>query len=556
MSLMSMRRKMASTQFAQIIFWVLIVVFIAGVFLWSIPNSGIIGTRGGGYTGDVPGGNVVVATVNGQNIYAGDLDEPVVQPKDPHAEQFTLDNILPARKQIFEMLVERAVTSQAIRAKHIYTWGWVLRGIGHDLAVQQLADEHDKAREQVKTELAAAKTPEDRKKVKTEQQRVHEGLITAMQNLGEDDASSPTEDDYIQTFVTKMMDPTYSQYDSLHDLALWSLLGEKLVAELPINPCSEDFVKKINTTEVRARWIFVAAKDRTKAAMTAAKTSATQMHDQIVQENKTKPTLFAELAKAHSDDPQSAAKGGELGWISAASRNDVSPMALYLAFATNKNEVSPVMNVSGGYAFLNVEDTRDQKDLQGFSWDRDKKVLMLRAKYMFDDALGQGYVNLQRSYATVVPISAELKYYDAQAKSDQTTAQKLLPQLATNNSLPPLVTAGFKYVLLLQTKDPKAQIDLMNAIVQYAGSNAPGLQIKLGQAYEAIGDKKDALEQFQWALEGCDSTDYNQTLHQSLRVEFDRLKSDTDVKTVDKWLKDHPKQANGGGFPSFTIPQR
>ncbi|MGH9993224.1 MAG: SurA N-terminal domain-containing protein, partial [Nitrososphaera sp.] len=66
---------------------------------------------------------------------------------------------------------------------------------------------------------------------------------------------------------------------------------------------------------------------------------------------------FAQLAKAHSEDP-SAAQGGEMGWFT---QGQMLPPLDKAAFALKKGEVSPVVETSLGYHILKVEETREER---------------------------------------------------------------------------------------------------------------------------------------------------------------------------------------------------
>lgn len=85
--------------------------------------------------------------------------------------------------------------------------------------------------------------------------------------------------------------------------------------------------------------------DKAKAAAAALVEQARQGGD------------FAALAREHSDDPVTAKKGGELGWL----MKDALPEAMGQAvFALNAGEISDPIKTDDGYHVLKVEDKRNQ----------------------------------------------------------------------------------------------------------------------------------------------------------------------------------------------------
>jgi parvulin-like peptidyl-prolyl isomerase len=65
---------------------------------------------------------------------------------------------------------------------------------------------------------------------------------------------------------------------------------------------------------------------------------------------------FAQLAKQESDDP-SAAKGGDLGWMTQGQL----PPQLAPIFQLEKGQVSEVIETPIGYQIVKVEDTKSEK---------------------------------------------------------------------------------------------------------------------------------------------------------------------------------------------------
>jgi peptidyl-prolyl cis-trans isomerase D len=93
------------------------------------------------------------------------------------------------------------------------------------------------------------------------------------------------------------------------------------------------------------------------AADEATKTQAKNKVDEALAALKSGAS-FEDLAKKFSDDPGSATKGGDLGWINRGMMGDVFDNAL---FKLNKNEISEIVQSSFGYHIIKLVDIKGLK---------------------------------------------------------------------------------------------------------------------------------------------------------------------------------------------------
>ncbi|MCX9156437.1 SurA N-terminal domain-containing protein [Niveibacterium sp. 24ML] len=104
--------------------------------------------------------------------------------------------------------------------------------------------------------------------------------------------------------------------------------------------------------ERRARHILIeAAKDAGADKRAAAKAKAEALHKQVV----AKPDSFAVLAKANSQDPGSAANGGDLGFFARGAM--VKPFE-DAAFGLKVGQISAVVETDYGYHIIQLEEVR------------------------------------------------------------------------------------------------------------------------------------------------------------------------------------------------------
>lgn len=115
----------------------------------------------------------------------------------------------------------------------------------------------------------------------------------------------------------------------------------------------DDHIAQFRTEEeVRASHILIAAaKDASAADKAAAKAKAEALLKQV----KAKPASFAELARSASQDPGSAAKGGDLGYFGHGMMLKSFEDA---AFALKKGEISGLVQSDFGYHIIEVTDRK------------------------------------------------------------------------------------------------------------------------------------------------------------------------------------------------------
>lgn len=123
---------------------------------------------------------------------------------------------------------------------------------------------------------------------------------------------------------------------------------------LPVDPeevkkAFDDFASKNQVPETRqASHILIAVDVKAPAA---EKQKARAKADDILKQIKAKPASFADLAKAHSQDPGSAEKGGDLG---AFKRGDMVKPFSDAAFGMKAGDVSDVIETEFGYHIIKL----------------------------------------------------------------------------------------------------------------------------------------------------------------------------------------------------------
>lgn len=120
--------------------------------------------------------------------------------------------------------------------------------------------------------------------------------------------------------------------------------------------------------ETHVRQILIVPDSRTSSA--EAKTILTSLRKQILN-----GADFAKLAQKKSQDLKSAAKGGDIGWVSEKS---VLPQFYQVMSKLRNNEISEPFQSEDGWALIQVIDRRTQFNSNEAAWNRALEILTAR----------------------------------------------------------------------------------------------------------------------------------------------------------------------------------
>ncbi|MHB9026688.1 MAG: peptidylprolyl isomerase [Armatimonadota bacterium] len=567
MSLMSLRRKMAKRA-GPIILWVLVAVFLLGVFLWSVPNKSL---QGDGQA-QIPQHidiKKALALVDGITISTGDFESEFAKRlNDPtQSQQVGVTMVLNLRRQIFLELLQRTLVKAAMKRHHISDNIFAqntYRAMARDYATITIADLRKEAETTVREEAERAKK-DTKLKLRSVEEVLTEKLAGMMAQRGVTDVPKPTEKQFTNWFVNDFLlgkDKETGMYDQFIDHARMRRFGAMLIKELPTDPFSEAYVKKLQTQEVKASWIVINAKEQSTEALADAEKAAKAIHEQVVNN----PAGFAALAKQKSEHEMTKTTGGSLDWISADT-SFVPIVAQTLAFTLNKGEISPPTLVvvpsywgppQVGYAVLKVDDIRDRKVLpEGFNWDTQKQELILRTRQRYETQYGEFFLAQNRFRVKIEAVSPEVKAYIAEDAGDRNGADDAYRAALTETNVPELVKAGIKYTVSLKTPKSADKIPMLEAAMQYATADEiTSIQMTLARAYQTAGRKDEAIRAFENAEATASDTDRD-TREQILK-EYKHLGYTEGVKKLTKWLSEHKetKQTDTPSMPMGLPPTR
>ena len=169
-----------------------------------------------------------------------------------------------------------------------------------------------RAEADARQQAQSTKTPDEKKKLKTVDQLVQDNIKDMMSNAdpGVDDGP-PTPENFrnwlINRYLLKEKRELFSENANL------DLLGEQVMKQLPVNPLSEEFAKKMYTQDVRGRYIFIAAKSLTPAGLKEAQDSTNAAYDKVLKD----PKSFSDVTKTSATRHAARRRLSDSQWVKA-----------------------------------------------------------------------------------------------------------------------------------------------------------------------------------------------------------------------------------------------
>jgi len=552
MSLMSMRRKMAGKKSSAIIVWALIIVFTLGIVIMVLPNFSK--DMNGSPLGDMPSSKYgkVVATVNGDDVTLEQMNWLF----DKNINGINLDNAMSARQQVFEQLVTENVFRQVRKEQKIKVSAKDKTAVAKSMISSQLDEMYAYCEELAKTEAENAKKDEKAAAPRTAQAIYNEqiqAIVASYPDMSGVDTNNKEAfiNAFTKVYIAEDKNPQTGA-NQLEQLTAVTKLGKKLGKDLAVSPFTAEFAERFNTKEVKASWIFIAAKENTESSLNEAKKKAEEIRAAAVKD----PASFTKLAADNTDDFMTKfVKGeeGSLNWLNKSStQSNSSPIAIYMAFAYKKGTITPTMLVANtgyfgnkvGYGFVYVQDERDST-VKPKDWANVAKTKTEETTNTFASIIGANYVQYKTNIANIKRESAELKYYEV-AYTDSQKAAEILKVLAFDSSYSGVLSAAFKVVLLQSTENNAEKIILLNDIIANAGAEAPKFQIQLVRALIAEKRIDEAKDQLNFALMGISSNnDPDHKLHKDIQAIYKALGNKEKVAEIEKWMKENPVKKEG-----------
>lgn len=156
------------------------------------------------------------------------------------------------------------------------------------------------------------------------------------------------DEEFVKEHLKKTL--TYSKY-------IQSALDGIEITDADANEYYNNNIANFQKDEVRARHILVMTRGDGNEALTDAQKEEKLKLAQSILERAKAGEDFAELAKEFSDDPGSAANGGDLGFFG---KGQMVPEFEAAAFALNVGEISNIIETDYGYHIIKLEDKNQE----------------------------------------------------------------------------------------------------------------------------------------------------------------------------------------------------
>ncbi len=257
---------------------------------------------------------------------------------------------------------------------------------------------------------------------------------------------------------------------------------------------------------------------------------------------------FAELAKNSSDDPMTASKGGDLGWIR---RGNMPREFDEVAFSLKPGQVSGVVKSPWGYHIIKVEGKRLNlpKDFEKNKERYRQQVLADKKRQAWAD-----YMERLRKETPIEIVDPELRAYKLLEEGKQDEAIAALEEAVKQD--PTNVDARYQLALLYKQRGEKEKaVALLREIVESErGASLAEAHLALAELLMEMGKKDEAVESYRAASEWAVRSDFTSLfIHERCKQAFEELGRKDLAKQEEQWIEEYQKrQQETGGL--ITLP--
>ncbi len=554
------KRRISMGSPMEIIFWVIVVIFLVGAFYTFGGPSSQGGRKSEQGTRNV---SKIVAVVDGKEIPRAEFDsryQPRIRDV-PQTEFVTADRRL--KTGLLDAMIERLLMLAAVKKEGITASRADIEKKADELVQQELDQRFPNRKALAKYLRSKQKSMEQ---IKAEMKKK---LLEDTENLKETVLFQRLEDKIKSRVVVsdKDLEDNYTKIKAQHILIKPDELKAQDEKNQPAEATNGESPEATNG-ESAAENKPAAPADKNKDYKALAKQKAEELLARIKQGED-----FSELAKQFSNDPGSAKEGGMLrssrppepGADAAAGpseffgHGEMVPAFDKAAFALAKDQVSGVVETDFGYHIIKLLDRKTE-----YPPDYDKKKQDFRNE-LLEKKKGEAWTEYQGNLKKAAKIEVqdpELAAYRAADDGKQPEAIQLLAKAVQDDPQ----NAGAKYELatMLKSKgDADKAIQLLKELTENErAANSPQVHMDLADLYSQKQMKKEAIEEYKAASEWAQTYDYQSMfMHQQIKTKFEEAGEQQLVAQEQQWLdefnkqmKENPGAGMMGGPGGMSIP--
>jgi hypothetical protein len=561
---MTFRRKMASTNFVSIVMWIIIIVFVASIFLFvgtgdkpPINESGLRVTSG------------TLLKINNQKIKGDVYQEILVKIKGE--QPLNINNALQIRKEALNKIIDDTIFNQSVKQMDAdVSDKEAIKEMGEQLRISVLLPRRIEVEKQAKDEAAKAKTDAEKKKLKPADVLYKDWMTEIINQQSatqaeKDKYAAPNDEKFIEWYKEVYLKKDPTSFADQKKGVIASNLGKKYIAMLQasqmagVNLMDEKFAKNARLMKVDASWIIYAPEGGGKDALLKAMAKANKGFEAI----KKSPGAFNTEIE-NSADMMSRYSGGSI--YGGVTGGKIPPVAEYYAFTLKKGQISPpflaeykniyTQESKPAYIIMRIDgNMTPNPEAKDVNWDKMKTPEMFKHKMRIEQDMGKQLLSENKQYATITTedmlIQSFLDDIGGDMKKTLADRKLLLANAKAIEGLDEITKAAVNYDVGKKSTDVKERIKYLSEAA-IGVDNAGELHYDLGMAFMDDKKQKEARNQFIYAFEsigGGGQTE--QALVQNLKTQFITLKDKEYTDLTKKWLETHKNQPsnNGSGMP-------
>jgi peptidyl-prolyl cis-trans isomerase D len=321
------------------------------------------------------------------------------------------------------------------------------------------------------------------------------------------------------------------------DLVAGSAADYMQTAQVPEAELQKNYQEEIDSfrtpERVRVRHILIKTQGKPKEEAAALRAKAEQILKQLQAGGD-----FGEIAKKNSEDPGSAVKGGELGWVT---HGQMVPNFEKACFSLKPGELSGIVDTEYGYHIVQVEE-RQEAHTQTFEEARPQLLLEAKkqvAADMLRKNMDAAHAEVLRNPSQAAAIAAKygLKYI----KQENVANNMPLPEMPNEADLANAIRTAAKGAvtdIYTNDKDAKAGFAVVLNIFPSRTADFNEVQSEVTQKY--VTSEADRLAQ-NAAKEAADSARKGESLEAIAK------RYGTTVKTAAPFTIDGAAEGIGSG---------